>query len=396
MDAASFVENYSVERRNTDSLKWDALGKRFGNPDLLPMWVADTEFRAPQPVLDAMTQRVSHGAFGYAEVPDSYFESFDTWAKNHNEARVQRDWVRFGTGVVSSFYWMVNAFTEPGDAVMLATPVYYPMHNAVRDTRRRLVRTELARDEHGEYTYDFDDMERVIVENDVKLFIACSPHNPVGRVWTEAEVQTMLSLCASHGVIVVSDEIHQDILPGQREFVAAQEVAGGQYRSNLITLNAVSKTFNLAGLVHSHIVIPDDELRARYDAWAKGYVQTEPNVLGMTAAKAAWDHGQDWLDGLTALIRRNDDVFRQRVREIAPTAQMSTLEGTYLLWLDLRDYVETEQTRRFMTDACGLAVDYGEWFSPQCKGFVRFNLATTPAILDEGLDRLAKGLASLS
>lgn len=396
MDAETFVQRYRAERRNTDSLKWDALGERFGNPDLLPLWVADTEFRAPEAVLDALTARVRHGAFGYATVPDSYFEAFDAWAAVRGQARVRRERVRFGTGVVSSFYWMISAFTEPGDAVLLTTPVYYPMHSAVRDTGRRLVTSELVRDGAGEYGFDLDGFERAVVDGGVRLWIACSPHNPVGRVWTEDELDAVLGICARHDVLVVADEIHQDILPGTRPFIAMSEVAGGRHRDRVITLSAVSKTFNLAGLVHSHIVIHDEGLRARYDSWARAYVQTEPNILGLTAAEAAWRGGADWLDGFTELLRVNDAGFRARVREVAPTALMPTLEGTYLLWLDLRDYVRPADMRSFLQDTCGLAVDYGEWFSPQAKGFVRFNLATTPAILSQGVEQLVNGLSGLA
>lgn len=395
MDLQDFVEQYAVERKGTDSLKWDALGQRFGNAGLLPMWVADMEFKAPEAVIEALRTRVSHGAFGYTYVDDAYFEAFDDWAARHNEARVQRDWVRFSTGVVSSFYWMVNAFTQPGDAVLLATPVYYPMHNAVKDTGRKLVTTALQSDERGIYRYDMADMEQVITENSVKLFIMCSPHNPVGRVWTPEELVDVLELCRSHGVLVVSDEIHQDIIPGERPFVAAQQVQDGAFTDNLITLNAASKTFNLAGLVHSHIIIPDKDLRARYDAWAKGYVQTETNIMGITATEAAWRHGQDWLDGLLAVVRRNEAEFRRRIGEVAPEAAIPPLEGTYLLWLDLREYVDRREVKKFIQDQCNLAVDYGEWFSPASRGFVRFNLATTPQIADEAISQLVEGLDTL-
>jgi cystathionine beta-lyase len=395
MDLQNFVERYAVDRKGTECLKWDALGQRFGDPELLPLWVADMEFRAPEVVVDAMRKRVDHGAFGYTLVPDSYFEAFDQWAADHGEARVKREWVRFSTGVVSSFYWMVNAFTAPGDAVLLATPVYYPMHDAVRNTGRTLVTTELVADESGDFRYDMAEMERLITENSVKLFIMCSPHNPVGRVWSEDELVAVLELCRSHGVLVVSDEIHQDIIVGSRKFIAAQQVADGKYVDNLVTLNAASKTFNLAGLVHSHIVIPDADLRARYDAWAKGIVLTETNIMGVTATEAAWRGGQDWLDGLLAVVRRNDAEFRRRLGQAAPKAAMPTLEGSYLLWVDLRDYVSPKDIKKFIQGSCHLAVDYGEWFSKKARGCVRFNLATTPAIVDEALDRLVAGLASL-
>lgn len=307
---------------------------------------------------------------------------------------MQQDWVRFSTGVVSSFYWMVNAFTQPGDSVLLAAPVYYPMHSAVKDTGRNLVTTCLKPDDQGIYRYDLDDMERVIVTSGVKMFIMCSPHNPVGRVWSESELADVLSLCTRHGVLVVSDEIHQDIIPGDRPFLAAQEVRGGAFADNVITLNAVSKTFNLACLIHSHIIIPNPRLRAQYDAWANALVKTETNLMGITATQAAWQHGQDWLDGLLAVVRRNEAEFRRRIGQIAPKASIAPLEGTYLLWLDLRDYVDGHRMKEFAQGTCKLAIDYGEWFGKQGLGFARFNLATTPALADQALDQLTAGLAS--
>lgn len=396
MNMDTFLAQNLVTRTNTSSLKWDKLGERYGDPDLLPMWVADMEFAPPQAVLEAMTKRVAHGAFGYSFVPDSYYEAFAAWQLRHHNAELKREWVRFSTGVVTGFYWMVNAFTEPSDAVLIVSPVYYPFFNAVRDTGRTLVRSEAVRGSDGVYRLDEVDFERKIVANNVKLYIMCSPHNPIGRVWSSEELETQLRICQRHGVIVVADEIHQDLVIGSQPFVSAQEVAQGAYRSSIVTLNALSKTFNLAGLLHSHIVIPDERLRARYDAYAKTVNQTETNILATVAYEAAWRNGDEWLEAMLGVVRHNRDHIVGSLAKYAPKIHIPPLEGTYLLWLDLREYVTPVNTKEFIQDTCKLAIDYGEWFSDQAQGFVRINLATDPAFIAQATDRIISNLPKVT
>src|SRR5690606_9681337 len=297
-------KRYAVERKGTNSLKWDALDVRFGDPDLVAAWVADMEFKAPEAVLDALHQRIAHGVFGYSFVPESFYEAFIDWEKRHHGYEVRKEWMRFSTGVVTALYWFVNAFTKPSDAVMILTPVYYPFHNAVKDTGRELVTCELV-NENGNYLIDFDAFEKNIVDNDVKLFIHCSPHNPVGRVWTEKELKTILSICKKHDVIVVSDEIHQDLVMDGHKHIPSAIVNDGEFRDRLITVTAPSKTFNLAGLLTSFIIIENEQLRSEFDAYVKTVNQTEVNILGLVAAEAAYRNGQEWLDGLKAVIRHN-------------------------------------------------------------------------------------------
>ena len=206
MDIKNFCEKYSIDRRGTNSLKWDMLDKRYGDKDLIPMWVADMEFKTPEVVIEAMKQRIEHGVFGYAYVPDSYYTSFINWEKNQHNYEVNKKWMRFSTGVVVALYSFVNAYTNLGDSVIIFTPVYYPFHDAVIDTGRKLITSELI-NTNGVYTIDFENFEKNIIENHVKLFIQCSPHNPVGRVWTEGELDKVLSICKKHNVLVASDEI---------------------------------------------------------------------------------------------------------------------------------------------------------------------------------------------
>ncbi len=397
MDQATFIEQYATNRANTNSLKWDVLDERYGNPDLIAMWVADMEFKVPEQVTAALTQRVAHGIYGYSYTPDSYYQAFMNWEQQRHGLTLQKDWIRFGSGVVNSLYALVNTYTQPGDGVLILTPVYYPFFNAVQDNHRQLVTSELHNDQ-GHYTIDFEDVEAKIKANEVRLFIQCSPHNPVGRIWTPEEETKLLALCEQYDVLVVSDEIHQDIEIDreQHPFVSALTVADGRFADRVIVLNAPSKTFNLACLLNSHIIIPNETLRAKYDAKINRLSQTEVNVLGQTAGQAAYEHGAEWLDHILAIVRDNYHYLKAQLAEHAPKITVADLQGTYLTWLDLRAYVQPEATRQFIQDQCGLAVDYGEWFSAADQGFVRLNLATDPKYVHKAVDNIVTCIAQAS
>lgn len=395
MTTEEFIQAYSVERHGTDSLKWDDLQARYGNADLLSMWVADMEFKTCPEIIEAMTQRIQHGVFGYSRIDDGYFAAFSQWMQRRFHWPIQKEWVRFSPGVVTALYWMVNCFTHPGDACLILTPVYYPFHNAIKDTGRKLVTVDLAYD-HGYFTMDFDAIEKAIVDNDVKLFIQCSPHNPAGRVWTEEELDRILDICQRHHVLVVSDEIHQDIVTGDKKQIPAAIVHGGKYLDNLIVCSAASKTFNLAGLLHAHIVIPDKKLRDAYDAYAKTVNQIEVNIMGVTATRAGYEHGEAWLNQVLKVIRQNYDYVKQTLAVGAPKITVTGMEGTYLCMLDLRPYVAVDDIKTFVQDKCNLAVDYGEWFGEHYKGFIRLNLATDPKYVHQAMKNIVSGIQSLN
>ncbi|MBU3215829.1 pyridoxal phosphate-dependent aminotransferase [Clostridium estertheticum] len=394
MEIKQFCARYSMDRVGTNSLKWDALDKRYGDKNLIPMWVADMEFKVPEVVVNAMKQRIEHGIFGYSYVPDSYYNSFINWERNQHNYEVDKKWIRFSTGVVVSLYWFVNAFTKFGDSVIILTPVYYPFHDAVKDTGRKLITSELI-NVNGVYTIDFEDFERNIIENDVKLFIQCSPHNPVGRVWTEKELDKILSICKRYNVLVVSDEIHQDIIIGENVQIPAAIVSGAKYADNIITVTAPSKTFNLAGLLNCNIIISNEQVMARYDAYSKTINKTEVNIMGLTAAEAAYNYGEEWLKSLLEVIKHNYNHVKERLGEKAPKIIITPLEGTYLIWVDLRGYIEPNETKTFIQDKCRLAVDYGEWFGENCKGFIRLNMATNPKYVEKAVDNIIKNINCL-
>ncbi len=391
MDAKTFVKNYLVTRQGTSCSKWDGLKEKFGESDLLPLWIADMEFRTPEAVTDALIKRAKHGVFGYSFVPDSYYEAFFSWMKRRHHCELQKDWIRFSTGCVTGIAWAIAAFTEPGDACMILTPVYYPFHNVVTNNKRTLVKVPLQYKD-GYCTMDYVAIEKAIVAKHVKLFIQCSPQNPMGRVWSEEELDQILALCEKYHVLVVSDEIHQDLITGAKPFLSALSVKEGRYKNNLVVLNSATKTFNLATLIHSHIIIPDPMLRKRYDAFASGMNRTEVSIMGMLATEAAYRHGEDWLEGLLHVIRQNYLFVKQTFARELPDLTVCALEGTYLVMLDLRAYVKPENTQKFVQKQCKLGVDYGEWFGEKYQGFIRWNLATDPALIQEAVNRVITNL----
>ena len=387
MQKEKFLKEYLVERKGTYSLKWDALDKRFGNADLTSMWVADMEIKAPKEVIEALKERCEHGVFGYSYVSDEYYNSVINWLKEKHNYEIKKEWLRFTNGVVTAIYCFVNIFTKVDDAILILTPVYYPFHNAVKDNNRKLITCDL-KNTDGYFTIDYDEVEKKIVENNVKLFIQCSPHNPAGRVWKEEELAKILEICKKHNVLVISDEIHQDIIMKGYKHIPSAIVANGKYADNLITVSAASKTFNLAGLIHSNIIISNDELRKKYDKEIKKINQTEINILGMLATQVAYEKGSEWLENVKEIIEDNFNYLKTELNKHIPEITITNLEGTYLVFLDLRKIIPIDKVKEFIQDKCNLAIDFGEWFGASFKGFIRINLATDPEIVKKAVESI--------
>ena len=387
MQKEKFLKEYLVERKGTYSLKWDALDKRFGNADLISMWVADMEIKAPKEVIEALKERCEHGVFGYSYVSDEYYNSVINWLKEKHNYEIKKEWLRFTNGVVTAIYCFVNIFTKVDDAVLILTPVYYPFHNAVKDNNRKLITCDL-KNTDGYFTIDYEEVEKKIVENKVKLFIQCSPHNPAGRVWKEEELARILEICKKHNVLVISDEIHQDITMKGYKHIPSAIVANGKYADNLITVSAASKTFNLAGLIHSNIIISNDELRKKYDKEIKKINQTEINILGMLATQVAYEKGSEWLENVKEIIEDNFNYLKTELNKHIPEITITNLEGTYLVFLDLRKIIPIDKVKEFIQDKCNLAIDFGEWFGASFKGFIRINLATDPEIVKKAVESI--------
>ncbi|WP_137662739.1 MalY/PatB family protein [Enterococcus hulanensis] len=388
MEAAEFIQTYYRKRKGTDSLKWDALEERYGAADLLPLWVADMDFSVPESVQAALTERIDHGVFGYSFTPTDYFSAYQGWQSRHEQTLFQAEWLHFTSGVVQGIYDLIACFTAEGDQILIQPPVYYPFFDVVKNQKRRLVTSELIETEAG-YRIDFEHFEKQLKENTIKLFILCSPHNPVGRVWEKAELRKLLSLCQKYDVLVISDEIHSDlILPGHTFCSALTIAAELDFLDHLIVCNAPSKTFNLASLLNAHIWLPAENLRKTYQAWQELHRQTGISVLGQIAAQAAYATGDEWLEGLLTVVEGNYQLLKQQLTTQIPKIKISELQGTYLAWLDLREWLPSLDMKFFIQDQAGLAIDYGEWFSPETKGFIRINLATSTENIETAVNHL--------
>lgn len=362
------------DRLGTDCNKWDGCEEKFGDEHLLPLWVADMDFEAPSCVKQALKEYVDFGVFGYYQIPNRYYEAFINWEKTYHDYDVKKEWIRFAPGVVPAFNWLIHILTNEQDGVLITPPVYYPFKDAVVNNNRTLVESPLMRLE-DHYELDYEDFERKIKEQNVKLFIFCTPHNPVGRVWKRDEIVKVLDICKKYGVYVIADEIHQDIImDGYQKVTAA---ATGNYDEIMVTLTAATKTFNLAGCQNSIVVIPNESLRKRYDDYLTRLRITGGNAIGYIAVQSAYEGGRKWLDEVLNIIEENYHLMKSILEEKLPKVWIPKLEGTYLMWIDLGAYVSADEIESVIQKDCGLAVDYGSWFGGEAYGtFIRVNLAT--------------------
>lgn len=377
MNKDEFLSEYAVERRNTCCVKWDDLKESFGEDGLLPFWIADTEFKIPKQAQKALEERVKHGVFGYSLTPKEYYEAYMNWQKKRYGTELHQDWIRFGSGVVQSISTFVQILTQPGDSVMILQPVYNPFAEVVKNTGRRLVVSEL-KNANEVYSLDLADMERKIDEENVKLLIFCSPHNPVGRVWSAEELEEMLELCRNKQVRVIFDEIHHDLIVGKKPFVSGLSIRDGYYRDNLVVLDSTSKTFNMAAFDNSHVIVPNPQIMRKYDRFVEMQKTPNGNLLGKVAGEAAYRNGEEWLDGLLEVVRSNYAYVKEQLRSAFPEIICSELEGTYLMWINLEPVVSSADVEDVIKRDAKLAVDFGDWFGKGGAGHIRFNLATTP------------------
>lgn len=379
-----------MDRKNTHCVKWDGQTPSYGEEGLLPLWVADMDFQVPKCVIDALNEYVTFGVFGYHFAPDSYYDAFIRWEKEYYSFDIKKEWIRFSPGVVAAFNWIIQFMTQPSDSVIVLTPVYYPFLHAINNNKRTLVSSELI-NTNGVYSIDFDDFERKIIEHHIRLFIHCSPHNPVGRVWTESESQKLFEICRRHNVFVISDEIHQDITFGNAKQLTAFTL--GDYSDMMISITAPSKTFNLAACQNSLVIIPDEKIRTRWDEFTSNLHVTNGNIFGYVAAEAAYTSGREWFEEVKTIIYENYLYMKERFAAELPHAIVSPLEGTYLAWVDMKYYLKAEDLEIFMQKKCGLAFDYGSWFGGEHSNtFIRINLATSKENIQRALDSMIQHL----
>ena len=383
-----------TDRYGTNSLKYDFAVERGYPADVLPLWVADMDFPAPEPVLDALRRAVDHGIFGYSDVKADYYEAAAAWFAQRFSWRPRPEWLVRTPGVVFAAAMAVRGLTEPGDGVLIQPPVYYPFYSVIRDNDRRIVENELIyRD--GRYTIDFEDFERKLVEEKVRLFLLCSPHNPVGRVWTLEELRRLGGLCQKHGVWVVSDEIHCDFTyPGHPHHIFPKAVP--ELANRTVVCTAPSKTFNLAGLQTSNIWIPGEEARRRFVREINRCGYSQLNGLGLVACKAAYTEGAEWLEQCWAYLRANLDFLREFLAARIPQIRLVEPEGTYFAWLDCSGLgLSREALDDLVIREARLWLDAGHIFGASGSQFQRVVLACPRATLQRALERLEQAVARL-
>lgn len=376
-----------IDRKNTRCLKYDFAVKRGMPEDVLPLWVADMDFETSSYIEDALTERVKEGIFGYSDVQTPYFEIIRDWMIRHHDWEPQEKWLIKTPGVVFALAMAVKAYTDPGDKVLLQQPVYYPFSEVITDNGREVVSNDLVLTEDGTYKIDFADFEQKIIANGIKLFLLCSPHNPVGRVWTKEELEKIGDICVMHGVTVVSDEIHNDFI-----WEGTHTVFAGikkEFADISVTCTSPSKTFNLASMLISNIFIPNQILRRKFRKEMDRAGISQLSVLGLVATEAAYAHGDEWYAAMKNYVRDNIAFARAYVEENLPGVRMIDTQGTYLIWLDFRQTgLTVEQLDHKIIYEAGLWLDSGKIFGKTGEGFERINVACPRAVLQEALDRI--------
>lgn len=372
-----------VPRRGTHSVKWDIAA----DEDVLPMWVADMDFRAVPAVVEALTKRVQYGVFGYANVPSSYYQAIIDWSRRRHGFTVQKDWILYTTGVVPALSAIIKGLTQPGDKVIIQTPVYNCFFSSIRNNQCKTAVNELIY-KNGAYHIDFDDFEEKAADPKAKLFLLCSPHNPAGRVWTRDELQRMGEICLRHQVTVVSDEIHCDLVfPGHTHIPFA--TISDAFLQNTVTCSAPSKTFNLAGIQAANIIVQDEDMRMRINRTLNINEVCDINVFAIEALTAAYNEGEEWLEELKTYLYENYTTLKAFFKQYLPHLPVLPLEATYLVWVDCTALNQTsEEIAKALLEKEKLWINAGTMYGAAGEGFIRINIATCRERLMEGLNRI--------
>jgi cysteine-S-conjugate beta-lyase len=373
-----------IPRENTNSVKFDLRKLYFGREDVIPMWVADMDFAVPPFVSEAVLKRAGHPVYGYSIIPDSYYQAVIDWQLRRFGWDIRKDWIMFSPGVVTGLNVIVQALTEPGDKIIVQPPVYFPFFSSVENNGRKLILNQLM-ENNGIYSIDFEDLESKMKDG-AKMLILCSPHNPVGRCWTREELEWIGAKGLEHGVLIVSDEIHCDLVFEPHKHIPMASISG-DIANNTITCIAPSKTFNLAGLFSSSVIISNDSLRRKFKV-AEEKVHLSANLFGITAAEAAYSQGDVWLKELMAYLQSNINLVQEHFAANLPEVVISPAEATYMLWLDFRRLgIPAPELKKRLIEKAGLGLVEGPVFGAGGEGFQRINIACPESTLLTALER---------
>lgn len=376
-----------IDRTHTWSIKHDFKKENGKADDILPLWVADMDFRSPDSVVEALKKAVDHGIFGYSRADESYFDAVAAWYQKRHHLTLQPEWMTCTPGIVFALSIAVRAFTQEGDAVLIQPPVYHPFSRTILRNKRTLVENPLVLKD-GHYEMDLEDLEQKVLDEHVKLMILCNPHNPVGRVWTREELTALADICLRHHVYVISDEIHGDFVwQGHEQTPYASISEEACLHSMMCT--APSKTFNLAGMATSNLFIPDPEMRRKFRSELLDVGQENMNRLGLFACRAAYEGGGEWLDQLIGYLAGNLALVRDFCKNRVPQIQLVEPEGTYLAWLDCRELGMTDdELMAFFSNEAKVWLDPGTHSGEQGSGFMRFNLGSSRSVIAQALDQI--------
>lgn len=378
-----------VDRSKNRSAKYDERKKKFGREDVIPLWVADMDFKTAQPVIDAMKARAEEGIWGYTSRPDSYFDAVCGWQKRRNGWEIDRSMLSFSVGVVPSLSSMVFVFTEPGDKVLIQTPVYSEFYDVTESWGREVIENPMV-EKDGVWSVDFEDFEKKAKE--AKLFFLCSPHNPLGIVWTREELTRMCEICIANDVLIVSDEIHSDLIFHGKKHIPTATLSP-EIASHVITCISGTKTFNLAGLQASAVVFPNMELKKRFDKFWFNLDIHRNNAFSSIAMETAFNEGEEWLEQLLVYIDGNFELIRSFCAENIPQIRPNVPDATYLVWLDCRGLeMENEELRRFMIEEAGLGLNEGWSFGRSLSGYMRLNAACPRSVIEKALKQLKEAV----
>lgn len=385
------------DRRRTGSAKWDMMEREMGDKreEVIALSVADMDFKAAPEIIAAIKEKVDFGIYGYTVPTESYYEAVVGWMERRHDWKIEKEWVSLSQGIVPAFNTALRAFTHPGDKVIIQQPVYYPFENAIIQNGCQLVNNALLY-EDGRYAIDFEDLEQKAKDPRAKVLLFCNPHNPVGRVWTEEELRRVGDICLNNGVLVISDEIHFDFIYRPHKHTVFASLSE-EIQSNCLILTAPTKTFNLAGLQVSNIIIPNTELKAQFDTANRNTGFFALNYFAYAACEAAYDKGAPWLDALLSYLEGNLIYLRSFISENIPSIKLIEPEGTYLTWLDCRSLGLAEgELESFMKHKAKLFLDEGYIFGKSGSGFERINIACPRTLLEKALHNLKDAVDSIS
>lgn len=382
-----------VNRKGSNCIKWDQLKQTYGDDDLIPLWIADMDYEVAPEIVEAIKQRIEHQIYGYTFIPDSYYNAAINWFQKRFQWTVKKEWFEFAPGVVPGINIIIGAYTKPGDDVIIQTPVYHPFAKLIKDNGCSVIENPLKRN-GNRYEMDFENLEKVITPR-TRLMILCSPHNPVGRVWTKEELKKLGEICIKHNILIVSDEIHADIVYKPNTHTVFSSI-NEEFAQNSIVCTAPNKTFNIAGFKTANIIIPNEKLRKEYQIQADKLCIQGGSVPGDIAQEAAYSKGESWYQELMKYLDKNlefsIDFFEKRI----PKIKVIPPEGTYLLWLDCEELNMNEnQLNNFFIKECKILLNEGIIFGKESKLFQRMNIATSKKVLQEALERIEKAVNKL-